>query len=206
MRRIKAFSGAVLVVSIALVCGVPGVASAETICKANENPCSKANSLPEKASFVRSEAWKFCMTGCSEGSVVWKESTVKNKGADAGLTGAIEAATFSKVKGECSEASALNLPWASEWTAATQRLNYASGGSGSPGVSLKGCLGLNLTCQYSSTADLWSVVGGNPLKFHELGTVWHKSGGSALCPENGEWSGEGSLTEPTGLLHLVALP
>jgi hypothetical protein len=206
MKPVKLFCGVALVVSVALVYAVPSVASADTICRANETPCSKANSLPEKANYVRSEAWKFCLTGCSEGSLVWKESTTKDNGPDAGLAGAIEVATFSGVKGECKEASALNLPWASEWTASNQRLSYTGGGSGSPGISLKGCFGVNATCQYSSASGLWSVVGGNPLKLHELGTLWGKSGGSALCPESGEWFSEGQMTEPTGLLHLVALP
>jgi hypothetical protein len=207
MRRIKQICfGLFAVAALAVTIGV-GTASADTFCKANEDPCSKGNRYPETAELVRSEALEFCLFGCVKANIVWEESTFEDVGPGEGLKGTIKAASFSGVKGECSEAEALNLPWAAEWTASTQRLNFSSGGSGNPGLRLRGCLGVNAECRYSPGAtSLWAVVGGNPLKLHELGDVWSKTGGSPLCPATGTWSSEGQLTKPTGLLHLVNSP
>jgi hypothetical protein len=207
MRRFKRACVGVLVAAIFALAFGAGPAAADSLCKANENPCAKANRLPESVALARSEALKFCLTTCVEATVAWQESTSKDAGANAGLLGAIKAASFTGVKGECKKIEALNLPWATEWRASVQRLSFAGGGSGNPEIRLSGCLGLNVECQYSVGAgSLWAVTGGNPLRLHENEDSWSKTGGSSLCPVTGVWTSEGQMTEPLGLLHLVGSP
>jgi hypothetical protein len=208
LKLIRTFGLAVIAALATIAIASAGAATADTLCKAKEDPCSKINSLSTHHHYVYVTLTKLCFQEFICIHQKWErlELTQVNNGAKKGLKGLTQSLTLTSIEGDCKKATAINLPWATEWSGSTQQLVFTSSGKGDPGVLLEGCTAMNLHCQYSAKSVTLKVAGGKPLKTSAAEVPMTKSGGSAFCPESGTSKVEEEMSEPFELVHLSASP
>lgn len=207
MKAMKMLGLAAMAALVVTAFAGVGVASADTLCKANENPCSAANSLPVGTVLKGLDPAATLLAGSFEvkcHSEVSGKTTV-NHGAGKGLLGLIENVTWSNCSGSCNAAHSLNLPYLALASAALQTMKVESDGKGNPGAQLLNCLFNGNSCTYSAASVTMKVVGGNPGKFTVTKAPLTRTAGF-FCPETGEWDATYTLSSPAGLVHLVSSP
>ena len=197
---------AVSALAVAAFAGA-GSASADTLCKANENPCSAANSYPIGTVIKGLDPSATLLAGSFEvkchSEVIGK--TTVNHGAGKGILGLIEKVIWSNCSGSCNGATSINTPYLALGSAATQTMTVESDGSGNPGAQLSNCLFNGNSCTYSAASVAMKFVGGNPAKITVTKAPLARTAG-LFCPATGEWDATYTLSAPAGLLHLVSSP
>ena len=191
-------------------------ASADTLCKANEEPCSAANSyaIGTTITGLTTAAKPATLLGINgSGETIVEEEchstasgkTTKNDGSHTQLLGLLDTLTFTSCKGICSGASSLRTPYAIEASGLKQELIAKTDGSGAPGAKLTGCFGI-ATCEYEATGGtaLLTFTGGSPGHLTASKVPLTRTSG-ALCPAKGEWDALYEITSPNPAF-LSALP
>jgi hypothetical protein len=182
-------------------------ASADTLCKASEDPCSVAIRYPEATHVEGSGSLLFLD---SKGTELMKcaskflGKTGKDEGAHTGLDGLFESLTVSNCTGVCTSLTVVNLAWKMLWTASSQGAALSSDGQGEPSLFWKNC-SLGINCQYGATELALGFTGGATAKLVALEVPMKKSSGSALCPEGARLSLSYELVSPKPA-WLVSLP
>jgi hypothetical protein len=187
---------AVAALSIAAFAGA-GTASASSLCKVNESPCA--------APFTGEVVGKSAEATLTAGSFVVKCASEAKGSLNASGVGKITNLTFSSCKGECTTATALNLPYKAVGDAAgggNGTLLVSKETVGPPGAKLGGCTFLKVNCAYVAETEPVSlaVTGGASPTLKATAVPLKRTEGP--CPEKGTWTATYSVTPAP--LFLVA--
>jgi hypothetical protein len=147
--------------AMALMSVGAGTASADTLCKANEDPCSAANRY-EVGETVKASTTELVLSGVFAlpitcGSELTAQVT-EDLGGGAGLELEVTSLTVSGCSASCEAMEATGLPYSGEASAKTQAVTL----SGGPNLKLSGCQAMKWNCGYESAESVLQLKGGAP--------------------------------------------
>jgi hypothetical protein len=169
-----------------------GTASATTLCKAKENPCSEPNSyklnteaegsLEGMTQAVFKGELKFGTVMCSKANIQFKMTS--NEGPEKAMHGQVTVLRFEECEG-CKKATVLHLPYSAEIHANLAEvghgeLNFSNSGKGVPAVEFTECA-LGIACTFGEKALQMTIFGGNPAGVFEEEEPLVYEAGSPFC-------------------------
>ena len=187
------------------------MASAVTLCDANENPeCAEGNryrvpTLFEAKLFKASTA---VFSGTPSATCEESGGSAETTVAGTPLIGEATTVTFGSCSG-CTTVEARNLPWLGEVEATgggNGTVTVSSGGKGNPSVQLTNCLS-GATCFYGVASATAEIEGGETATFTIVKTLNREAGSNKLlCALTNTFSGTYRLITPTEPVFISALP
>jgi hypothetical protein len=197
MKSIK-LMGVAVVAALAVMAFVgAATASADTVCTENASPCPVAKRITTLTGQTTSGK-KAVLTSGSFKVECDSETTatgLTSLGAHLGVSGSVTALTFTNCTGSCTGATAVNLPYHAHGTAVPQTVTVTSGGTGNPGATLTNCLGLGVSCTFTTASAVLNFDGGTPGSLTANGIPLTRTSG--LCPATGSWTAQYDVTNHT---------
>lgn len=218
MKYIKILGlAAIAAMALTAFVGAGTASAAKTVlCKANETPCSPANTYAAKTKIVaglkagtnaklKTEGGFVNPTvECTTSAVEGETSEIEGEPLKGKITvlsfGGCSAAGF----GKCT-ATAKNLPYNAAITTDPKSepetmgdgiLTVTSGGTGNPGAEVV-CEKIAAPCVYSAVSFALTIKGGNPAEV--IASALPLSGGVFPCPPKATWTATYTITSPKPL-------
>lgn len=228
LKILKATAPAALAIAIAMAACGSSTASATTLCKENKEECPEAKRYPvsqivnatlqsltsvqfevgETKGFEWELAWE---AWCEEASLVWK--TAKQEGEV--LAGTLPSISFGTCfPGMSCKPAMIHIPYRTELRAyATDpgdgSLRFVDNGNGKPGVELKGCGPLGVTCTYEEETIKIGLeaLGGNPAEISvEQVLMFGVAGNGKACGPKVLFKTWYKVTSPEEALYVALKP
>ncbi len=200
MRLARTLGLAVVAALAAMALIGAGTASATTLCKANEDPCSAGNTYASGTNIKMelSSGSKFILSTNEEAVLECSSSTIQaNNTAASGspLPMQITGLTLGLCFGACTSFGPMALPWEASMEGtgggkATLKVKKAT-------IKLSNCF-LGVSCTYAGE-NIEAPVSGNPLQTAFEKEPLAKVEGSVICPKEVTMSATYSATSPSPL-------